>query len=113
MSRKRNLRAIIDLLLMMGFAVILFTGIGLYMSPSGKVARETGWMWFGMDKEMLEDVHTYFGFSMVLIGAVHIALNYRVMYFLLRNTLNTRAGLVKIGITMTALLAGGVVYVFG
>ncbi len=113
MSGKRNLRAIIDLLLVVGFAVILLTGIGLYMAPSGKVARETGWVWLGMDKEILEDVHTYFGFSMVLIGTLHIALNYKAMYFLLRNALNTRAGLAKIGIAMTALLAGGVVYVLG
>ncbi|MCD6573854.1 MAG: DUF4405 domain-containing protein [Thermoplasmata archaeon] len=43
------------------------------------MARETGWNFFGVSKEMLENLHTYAGFAMVLIVAIHLFLNYKML----------------------------------
>ncbi|AKG91584.1 protein of unknown function {DUF4405} [Geoglobus ahangari] len=106
MSR-RSLRAAVDVLLVIGFVVILVTGIGLYFAPSGRIAKETGWTWMGMDKETLEEVHTYFGFSMVAVGLVHLFLNYRAMYYLLKHTVSVKRNLAKISVAVALMWSAG------
>ena len=74
-----KLRGILTSIIIITFALVLFTGVGLYLSPSGKVAVLTNWNFFGIDKFQLENLHTLTGFVMSALVIVHLFLN-RHMY---------------------------------
>ncbi|MCD6109214.1 DUF4405 domain-containing protein [bacterium] len=78
MKNTIKIRAILSSLLFITFAIVLFTGIGLYISPSGKIAGEAGWNFFGFGKLQLENLHTLFGFVMSALVIVHLLMNYKM-----------------------------------
>ncbi|ASJ04362.1 DUF4405 domain-containing protein [Thermococcus barossii] len=78
-------RGVIDLLLTLVFVVVLVTGIGLYIAPSGRIAESIGWTFMGMDKDTLTDVHTYFGFVMAGLVSIHLAIGLKSMWVMLKS----------------------------
>ncbi|NJE10020.1 DUF4405 domain-containing protein [Thermococcus sp. MAR1] len=78
-------RGIIDLLLAVVFVVVLVTGIGLYLAPSGRIAEAIGWTFLGLDKEALTNVHTYFGFVMAGLVTIHLAIGLKSMWVMLKS----------------------------
>ncbi len=68
-----EMRFYISTLLMLDFAVVLVSGIALYLAPSGPA---TVW---GVDKELWESVHTVAGLVMTILVAIHLYLNW-IMY---------------------------------
>ena len=70
-----QLRAIVSLALVVMTIVEAFTGIGLYLAPSGRIARTTNWTFLGFPLFKLEMLHTYFGFAMTALIVVHFILN--------------------------------------
>ena len=78
MKNTIKIRAILSLLLLITFAIVLFTGIGLYLSPSGKIAQEIGWNFFGFGKFQLENLHTLSGFGMSALVIIHLLMNYKM-----------------------------------
>ncbi|GAB6135723.1 hypothetical protein JCM16307_12720 [Thermococcus prieurii] len=102
------LRGVVDLLLLVVFVAIAITGIGLYLAPSGRIAHTTGWTFLGMDKDTLTNVHTYLGFVMIGLVAVHLVVGFKSMWVMLKSAfrgskVKTIAGL----IIPLLLLAGG------
>ena len=75
-----KLRAVLSLLLLVTFIVSLFTGLGLYFSPSGKTAKQTEWNFFGFEKRQLENLHTVFGFAMSVLIVIHLIVNYKLFF---------------------------------
>ncbi|MEA3344116.1 MAG: DUF4405 domain-containing protein [Patescibacteria group bacterium] len=73
-----KIRAILSSLLLITFVVVFFTGIGLYSSPSGKIAKEVNWDFFGFDKWQLENIHTLFGFIVSVLIIIHLFINYKL-----------------------------------
>jgi len=73
-----KIRAILSSLLLITFIIVLFTGIGLYFSPSGRIAREIGWTFLGFNKEKLENLHTLSGFIMSALVMIHLFVNYKM-----------------------------------
>ena len=51
-----KLRGITSTALIVVFALVVFTGIGMYFAPSGRVAYEAGWTFFGIQKFQLENL---------------------------------------------------------
>ncbi|AFL94456.1 hypothetical protein CL1_0244 [Thermococcus cleftensis] len=78
-------RGVIDLLLTVVFAIVLVTGIGLYLAPSGRIADTIGWTFLGMDKDTLTNVHTYFGFAMAGLVSIHLAIGLKSMWVMLKS----------------------------
>lgn len=74
-----KVRAFISSSLVVIFFILMFTGIGLWISPSGKIAKISGWNYFGLDKETLKTVHFYAGILMGFLGCTHLILNYRLL----------------------------------
>jgi len=74
-----KIRAILSLLLIITFVIVTFTGIGLYLSPSGRIARETSWGLFGLGRWQLENMHTILGFIMSALIIIHLAVNYKLL----------------------------------
>ncbi len=73
-----KIRAIISTLLIIAFTIVLFSGIGLYFAPSGKIAELTNWHFFGFSKLKLGKLHTLFAFIMSGLVIVHLFLNYKM-----------------------------------
>ena len=71
-------RAVVSSLLIVIFAIIFITGMGLKYGPSGKGAKETNWTFLGIEKETLKDIHTYLGIMMGLVIVIHLSLNYKM-----------------------------------
>ena len=74
-----KMRAIISVILIVVFIIETITGIVLWLSPSGRIAREIGWNFMGVDKLMLENLHTYAGFFMIALVVLHFILNYKML----------------------------------
>lgn len=73
-----RLRAIISTLMLAAFAIVSLTGIGLYIAPSGRLAKETNWNIFGLDKWQLEKLHNFSGYLMIALSIIHLILNYKI-----------------------------------
>ncbi|AGB04735.1 hypothetical protein AciM339_0857 [Aciduliprofundum sp. MAR08-339] len=52
-------RATTSTFLFISFFVVFFTGVGLYISPSGRLARETSWSFFGLTRDALTLIHIH------------------------------------------------------
>ena len=73
-----KVKAIISFLFLAAFIVTTFTGIGLYLSPSGKIVIENAWSFFGFNKLQLINLHVRLGFIMSGIIIVHFFMNYKM-----------------------------------
>ena len=73
-------RALVSTLLVADFVPVALTGWGLYLAPSGKIARLTDWHFLIWDKYQLEKLHTLSGFVMIALVLVHLLLNWK-LYF--------------------------------
>jgi len=73
-----KIRAILSTLLLIIFAIVVFTGIGLYFAPSGRIARETNWSFLGFDKWKLEYLHEISGFVVSALAVIHLLVNYKM-----------------------------------
>ncbi len=73
-----KIRAAVSSLLIITFAVVLFTGIGLFVSPSGRIAAQTGWSFLWLSKFKLERLHTLSGFLMSALVIIHLIMNYKM-----------------------------------
>ena len=71
-------KGVLSLSLVISFIITTFSGIGLFFSPSGRIARETNWLFLGISKFKLENMHTIFGFIMSALAILHLAINYKI-----------------------------------
>ncbi|CAI1494073.1 conserved membrane protein of unknown function [Thermococcus nautili] len=101
------LRGVVDLLLLIVFVAIAITGIGLYLAPSGRIADSIGWTFLGMDKDTLTNVHTYLGFVMIGLVAVHLAVGFRSMWVMLKSAFKSSKVKVIAGLIIPLLLLAG------
>ncbi|RLI78601.1 hypothetical protein DRP05_06785 [Archaeoglobales archaeon] len=107
---RRLIKTITDVLLLVGLTVMGVTGIGMYLAPSGKIAKVTNWTFLGLDKYTLGDIHTYFGFTMLAIGLLHLTLNWKPLKSLLKTLNNSKSDTIKVTATISTIIAGVVVY---
>ncbi|NJE55125.1 translation initiation factor IF-2 N-terminal domain-containing protein [Thermococcus sp. 21S9] len=101
------LRGVVDLLLLIVFVAIAITGIGLYLAPSGRIADSIGWTFLGMDKDTLTNVHTYLGFVMIGLVAVHLAVGFKSMWVMLKSAFKSSKVKVIAGLIIPLLLLAG------
>jgi len=73
-------RAILSSLILIIFIIVLFTGIGLYFSPSGRIAKEISWNFLGFGKWQLENLHTLSGFIMSVLVIIHLFINSKMFF---------------------------------
>jgi len=67
------------------FLIMALTGIILYFTPPGRIARWTDWRFMGMGKDQLEGIHTVSSFVFFIMALVHILnLNFRALWGYLR-----------------------------
>lgn len=114
MKIPRWLKPMLDLLLLVDFAFEGISGIALYLAPSGRIVRESGWTFLGLGKDAWESLHLYFGFAMIALVALHLAVNFSPMVCMIKNiTVKRKNWRALAGLTaVTGLfIAGAAVYV--
>ena len=78
--KRINIRGIIGNLLLITTIILLISGIALFISPSGRIARDTNWRFIFLSKFEWEDIHTYFGFFFIVVVGVHLYFNRRPLF---------------------------------
>ena len=87
MSEKQHkslsLRSFVSIFLTFSFAILVFTGAILFITPPGRVAHWSGWTILGLDKEQWNSVHICFSICVVIASIFHVYLNFKplVSYF--------------------------------
>ena len=103
-----NWRSTISFSLLFSTIILVLSGIALLVSPSGRIARNTGWQILGLDKGGWESVHDLFGFFFIFLTLLHLWLNRRAIICYLhsraRNALRVKKELIA------ALLLTGIVF---
>ncbi|OQY30059.1 MAG: hypothetical protein B6244_02020 [Candidatus Cloacimonetes bacterium 4572_55] len=78
-SKRFHGRQLTSFIITCAFLVIAVTGLVLYIVPSGRVARWTNWMLFGLNKDQWGAVHTIFAFIFIISTAFHIYFNWKTL----------------------------------
>ncbi len=84
MKFKWNWRVLVSYFLLFAAAILLISGIALFVAPSGRIARTTGWEFLGLTKTQWEEIHTVFGYAGAIFGLFHLLLNWRCLVGYLR-----------------------------
>jgi len=76
-SRKFYFRSLIAFLMTTGFVAATITGVVLYVTPVGRIAKWTGWTLWSLGKEEWGNVHIVTGVMFILAGFVHLYFNWK------------------------------------
>lgn len=86
-------RAFVAMLMLFGFAILTTTGVALYVSPTGRVARDTGWSFLALDKFQWRDMHMSFALMFLIAAMVHAWLNVKPLKNYIRQKLAAQAAI--------------------
>ena len=75
---KWHTRSFISFLLTWSFAILIVSGIVLYIAPHGRVAHWVNWRLLGLTKDNWAAIHTIIGYLFMIVAVVHFVFNYRV-----------------------------------
>jgi hypothetical protein len=76
-------RAFVSLLTGFSFVALAITGVVLYITPPGRVANWTNWMFWGLTKHQWGALHICFSALFLIASVLHIWLNFKplINYF--------------------------------
>lgn len=72
-----NGRAFTSLCSLVGFILLCFTGIILYLEPHGRVAYWIKWHLLSLEKDQWGNIHIYAGLLFLIAGGFHIYYNWK------------------------------------
>ena len=84
-NQRWNWRSTTSFSLLFSTIILLISGIAILLSPSGRIARDTGWQILGLDRVSWESVHDLFGFFFIFLALVHLWLNRRAIVSYVRD----------------------------
>ena len=79
-----KIRRVVSLTMFLSFAVMIYTGLMLFLCPHGRVAYWTGWRLGGLSKDQYGDLHTTFMVIFIVAGLWHVTLNWRAITYYLK-----------------------------
>ncbi|MCP4220830.1 MAG: DUF4405 domain-containing protein [bacterium] len=80
-AKRFHFRSFVAFFIFLQFMVMSVTGIILYFTPPGRIARWTDWIFVGMSKDQLEAIHTISSFAWFIAALLHVFLyNRKVMW---------------------------------
>jgi len=105
-----NLRKLTSLTALLSFTVLTVSGLVLFLTPQGRVAYWSEWRLWGLTKEAWGAMHILLSLLFLIMGVVHIALNWKAIVHYLKDRsrrvcLTTPDFLVAVALT-TAFTAG-------
>lgn len=86
MSSSFSLRKTVSLTLGLSFAVMSVTGIVLFITPKGKIAYWSDWLFLGLSKEEWADLHITSMVLLLIAGIWHIYYNWGPLIGYLKNS---------------------------
>ncbi|MCP5516436.1 MAG: DUF4405 domain-containing protein [Verrucomicrobiales bacterium] len=96
MERKRaafQWRAMISVLVAFAFALMIVTGVVLYIAPPGRVANWTDWSILALRKGEWAAMHISFGAVFLVAGIIHLIFNWRPLVGYFKRRLTRQIGL--------------------
>jgi hypothetical protein len=78
-------RSFISFVLTLSFCVMVFSGVVLYLSPPGGLARITGWRFWTLEKDGWMAQHMTSCTVFLLAGLIHLYLNIRTLWSYIRS----------------------------
>ena len=85
-------RALTSLCVVLSFAVMVGSGIALFLAPSMRLARDTNWQMWGLTKPEWLDIHLVFSMLFLIVAVLHTFFNWRPLVAYLRNRATQRPG---------------------
>jgi uncharacterized membrane protein YgcG len=85
-------RPFVSFVILIGFLVLLASGVVLFVAPPGRVANWTQWTMWGLTKHDWGDLHITFAALFLLAGVLHVWLNWRPLLSYLRTRRATPRG---------------------
>jgi Domain of unknown function (DUF4405) len=76
---KFNFRGFTTFVVTISFLIMLVSGVFIYLSPAGRVARDVGWTILGLDKWQWAAVHTSISLLFLILAAGHLYFNWKIM----------------------------------
>jgi hypothetical protein len=83
--RRFSGRGFVAQLLFLAFMMMTASGTVMFAAPSGRIARETGWHLFGLDRASWLTLHLGFALTFLLVGLLHLVFNGHAMLHYLRD----------------------------
>lgn len=115
-KKKFNFRGMVTLLLLFSIFVDVISGIILYITPSGSIARWTNWTFWGLGKSEWSAIHIIFSMVLIMILLGHLYFNWRILVHFIWNKMHKVVNLKKemaIAVVITILLVFGTLWNFG
>ncbi|MCK5800838.1 MAG: DUF4405 domain-containing protein [Deltaproteobacteria bacterium] len=101
-----NTRGLTSLLTLVGFLLMAVTGLVLYVVPQGRIAYWVDWHIFGLSKQQWGDIHILSSLLFVVVGIIHVYLNWRPLWGYLKDKSRGGVRLKKeLAISLIALVA--------
>ncbi|MCA9733809.1 MAG: DUF4405 domain-containing protein [Deferribacteres bacterium] len=94
-QKKFNWRAFVSLYVTFSFIIMVISGIVLYLSPAGRIAKWTHVYILGLEKESWQAIHIIFTFLFVIAGGFHIWYNWKPFTSYLRTKIQQNISLRK------------------
>ena len=102
-----HMRGFTSLLLTLGFAVLTFSGVILYLTPRGRVANWTGWTLLGLDKREWQAIHINIALLVLIVAGLHLFLNWSLFWGYIKKKASLSLNL-KVEMLAALVIAGGV-----
>jgi hypothetical protein len=103
-----NRRAFVSVLVGFTFLVMAVTGLVMFVAPSCRIARDTAWTVWGLDKDHWAGVHVWFSLAFIVASAFHIYLNWAALVNYFKTKLHQ--GLAFRTEWVSALVICGIIY---
>ncbi len=106
-------RGFVSVLLALAFAVLVFSGVILYVTPRGRVANWTGWTLLALDKQQWQSIHINVSLLFVAASGFHLWLNWAVFWRYLLNACRKGTAMkaeVLGGLALVAVITVGAVF---
>jgi hypothetical protein len=85
-------RSLTSVLIAGAFAILVLSGVILFVSPPGRIANWTNWAIFGLRKHDWIGLHVWFSVLFLLPAVVHLVFNWRPMLNNFKDRMTRRVG---------------------
>jgi hypothetical protein len=104
-GRRFSWRAFISVTTALSFLAMSITGVVLFITPPGRIARWTGWRLWALTKDQWSGLHIWFSLVFMIVAALHLYLNWRAFLSYFRTRIH-RAFALRTEWVLALLLCG-------
>jgi len=81
-------KAFVSFAILWAFIILALSGMVLYISPSGSIARETNWNLIALSRDSWRGIHVIFCSIFIIFVLIHIFFNWKVLISYLKNKIS-------------------------